>query len=52
MTECAHKPFANVFLGKGEVQGGKEFKQRMYLLVAPMAHLSGIKIFPKKLEYK
>ena len=29
MTECAHKPFANVFLGNGEVQGGKEFKQRM-----------------------
>ena len=35
MTEHAHKPLTNVFLGRGAVQGDKEFKQRMHLLVAP-----------------
>ena len=44
MPECSvpllrrdllNKLGASIFLGHGEVQGGKEFKQRMHLLVAP-----------------
>lgn len=33
--DLLNKLEASIFLGQGEVQGGKEFEQRVHLLVAP-----------------
>ena len=56
MSECPvpllgrdllNKLGASIFLGQGEVQGGKESEQRMHLLVAPDDPLVGHQNIPQ-----
>ena len=50
--DLLNKLGTSIFLGQGEVQGGKASELRTHLLVTPMTYLLGIKIFPKKSENK